>query len=247
MNRPPRLKASGSNKFFRTFDAQPSPDPDSPTTARIRTPAGNTGRCAGHLTSEPDGAGKGRLFLPLNSSIKKGVVPHMRSFKLLLACAFALALGASGVAAQSQTFTDSAIDYTLELPSALWKATAKPDNIHQHMEFVNGTRNDGYLRIRKEVVDAGTKAPDLANRDLDVKLRFIPGFVEGKQERFAGRLNGVAATYEFTSAGKPMTGIIYYLQANNRTIYTLHFTGQRDKLQRLRNQTDAIARSFKLK
>lgn len=171
----------------------------------------------------------------------------MRSFKLLAACALALALGALGVAAQSETFNVDGVDYTLELPSPNWKVTARPDNVRQHMELVNGVREDGYLRVRKEVVDAGTGAADLANRDLDVKLRFVPGFVEGKQERFAGRLSGVVATYEFTSAGKPMAGVIYYLQADNRTIYTLHFTGQRDKLLRIRNQTDNIARSFKLK
>jgi hypothetical protein len=44
-----------------------------------------------------------------------------------------------------------------------------------------------------------------------------------------------------------MLGRIYYLQADNRTIYTLRFSGLRDKLGRIRNQTDMMARSFKLK
>ena len=90
-------------------------------------------------------------------------------------------------------------------------------------------------------------AADLARRDLDQKLRFLPGFVEGKEEKFAGRLNGVTVSYEFIKTGKPMMGRIYYLQADNRTIYALRFTGLRDKLTRIRNQTDLIARSFKLK
>ena len=55
-------------------------------------------------------------------------------------------------------------------------------------EFVNGDRLEGYLQIRKEVVDAGTTPSDLARRDLDQKLRFLPGFVEGKEEKFSGRL-----------------------------------------------------------
>jgi hypothetical protein len=54
-------------------------------------------------------------------------------------------------------------------------------------------------------------------------------------------------SYEFVKAGKPMLGRIYYLQADNRTIYTLRFSGLRDKLGRIRNQTDMMARSFKLK
>ena len=44
-----------------------------------------------------------------------------------------------------------------------------------------------------------------------------------------------------------MMGRVYYLQADSRTVYALRFTGLRDKLARIRNQTDVIARSFKLK
>jgi hypothetical protein len=44
-----------------------------------------------------------------------------------------------------------------------------------------------------------------------------------------------------------MLGRTYYLQADSRTIYALRFTGLRDKLSRIRNQTDVIARTFKLK
>ena len=106
---------------------------------------------------------------------------------------------------------------------------------------------DGYLQIRKESVEAGTTPSDLARRDLDQKLRFLPGFVEGKQETFSGRLNGITTSYEFIKTAKPMMGRIYYLQVDNRTIYALRFSGLRDKLARIRNQTDLIARSFKLK
>ena len=48
-------------------------------------------------------------------------------------------------------------------------------------------------------------------------------------------------------AGKPMAGRTYYLQADDRTVYAIRFTGMRDKLSRIRNQTDQIARTFKLK
>jgi hypothetical protein len=44
-----------------------------------------------------------------------------------------------------------------------------------------------------------------------------------------------------------MAGRTYYLQGDDRTIYALRFTGLRDKLGRIRNQTDQIARTFKLK
>ena len=160
---------------------------------------------------------------------------------------FALILSSVSVLAQSQTFTSDNVDYTLELPSMTWRVVQQADSVHQHTEFIYGDRNDGYLKIRKEVVDEGTTAEDLARRDQEQKLRFMPGYVDGKQERFAGHLNGVTLSYEFTSGGKAMAGRNYYLQADNRTIYVLRFTALRDRLSRIRNQTDAIARSFQTK
>jgi hypothetical protein len=158
-----------------------------------------------------------------------------------------LIAGVCSTATAQQTYTNDKVDYTLELPSAMWRATSEPDAAHEHSEFVYGERLEGYLQIRKEVVDAGTAPSDLARRDLDQKLRFLPGFVEGKEDPLKGRLNGVTVSYEFIKTGKPMMGRIYYLQADNRTIYALRFTGLRDKLARIRNQTDLIARSFQLK
>ena len=158
-----------------------------------------------------------------------------------------LIAGVCSTAAAQQAFTSDQVDYKLELPSPVWRAISEPDAVHEHAEFVNGDRLDGYLQIRKEVVDAGTTASALARRDLDQKLRFLPGFVEGKEDPFKGRLNGVTVSYEFIKTGKPMMGRIYYLQADNRTFYALRFTGLRDKLARIRNQTDVIARSFQLK
>ena len=151
------------------------------------------------------------------------------------------------VALAQQLYTHEKVDYTFELPSATWKAIIEPDAAHEHPEFVFGDRLDGFLQIRKEVVEAGTTASEVARRDQDLKLRFLPGFVEGKEEKFNGRLDGVTMSYEFVRTGKPMLGRTYYLQADNRTIYALRFTGLRDKLSRIRNQTDLIARTFKTK
>ncbi len=163
--------------------------------------------------------------------------------------AFALILiGLTAPAALAQQlYSHEKVDYTFELPSTNWKAILEPDAAHEHPEFVYGDRLDGFLTIRKETVDAGTSASELARRDQDLKLRFLPGFIEGKEERFNGRLDGVVISYEFVRTGKPMLGRTYYLQVDNRTIYALRFTGLRDKLSRIRNQTDLIARTFKTK
>ena len=167
--------------------------------------------------------------------------------KHLMAFLVLILLGASFVTVAQEAHLSEQVGYSIELPSPLWRSISEFDPVHERSEFVNGDRLDGYLQIRKEIVDVGTTPSDLAQRDQDQKLRYIPGFIEGKQEPFSGRLNGVTASYEFTKAGKPMMGRIYYLLADNRTIYALRFTGLRDKLARIRNQTDSIARSFKLK
>lgn len=151
------------------------------------------------------------------------------------------------VASAQQAFLNEKLEYTIEFPSEAWRVISEPDAAHEHLEFVYGDRLDGLLQIRKEVVEANTRPADVARRDLDQKLRFLPGFIEGKEEPFSGRLSGVTVSYEFVKTGKPMLGRIYYLQADNRTIYALRFSGLRDKLTRIRNQTDLIARSFRLK
>ena len=158
-----------------------------------------------------------------------------------------VAFGASAALAQQDSHVSGNDEYEVELPSQTWKATPRAESAHQHIEFIYGERSDGYLRLRKEVVEAGTPLSELARREQDLKLRYLPGFVGGKEERFAGRLSGITASYEYTSAGKPMAGRIYYLQADNRTVYALHFTARAERLQAIRNQTDAIARSFRLK
>jgi hypothetical protein len=172
----------------------------------------------------------------------------MRKLSITLGCALlALVLSSMPALAQTETFADANVDYTFELPSPTWRLIEKPGADHSLAGFIYGDRTDGYLQIRKEVVDAGVTPQQFSQRESDQRLRFLPGFIEGKEEQFVGRMNGVAFNYEFTSAGKPMTGRIYYLQADNRTIYVLRFTGLRDRLVRIRNQTDIMARTFRLK
>jgi hypothetical protein len=148
---------------------------------------------------------------------------------------------------QEHSYTSAKVNYVVDFPSATWRLIDEPDELHQHAEFVYGDRNDGYLRIRKEALDEGLTVDEFARRDQDQKVRFLPGYVDGKKENFIGRLSGVTISYEFTQAGKPMAGRTYYLQGGSGTVYVLRFTGMRDKLLRIRNQTDLIARSLRLK
>jgi len=171
----------------------------------------------------------------------------MRRARLLLSGALALLCAAATVSAQ-ESYASGNDEYTLELPSQSWRATPRSDGVHQHMEFINNAdRADGYLRIRKEVTEANAPLSEAARREADLKLRYLPGFVGGKEERFAGNLSGIVYSYEYTSAGKAMAGRVYFLRSDERSVYLLHFTGRSERLLRIRNQTDYIARSFKLK
>jgi hypothetical protein len=167
--------------------------------------------------------------------------------RLTIFFALALILVAAPAAFAQKIFTNANADYTLELPSEKWRVIQEPDSQHEHAEFIYGDRNDGYLRVRWEVVEAGTTPSNISLRDQEQKLQFMTGYIEGKEEKFTGRLSGVTFAYEYPAGGKAMAGRIYYLQANDRTIYALRFTGLRDRLSLIRNQTDAIARSFQLK
>jgi hypothetical protein len=151
------------------------------------------------------------------------------------------------VNAQEHSYSSAKVNYVVDFPSPVWRLVDEPDEIHQHAEFVYGDRNDGYLRIRKEALDDGLTIKEFGLRDQDQKTRFLPGYVDGKEEPFTGKLTGVTVSYEFTQAGKPMAGRTYYLQGDSNSVYVLRFTGMRDKLLRIRNQTDLIARSLRLK
>ena len=175
----------------------------------------------------------------------------MRSAIFFLGLFFLLAFSSpppkQGVGAQEHSYSSNKVNYVVDFPSTAWRLIGEPDEIHQHAEFVYGDRNDGYLRIRKEALEEGLDIKEFARRDQEQRVHFLPGYVDGKDEAFTGRLSGRTVAYEYTQAGKPMAGRTYYLQADGRTVYALRFTGMRDKLSRIRNQTDLIARSFKMK
>jgi hypothetical protein len=84
-------------------------------------------------------------------------------------------------------------------------------------------------------------------RDEEQKLQFLPGYVAGREENFAGNLRGNIFNCEFVRAGRNMGGRYYFLRAGDTTVYVLRFTGERDRLKSLRNQTDSIARTFQIK
>src|SRR5688572_19763853 len=116
--------------------------------------------------------------------------------------------------AQTRMFSRDGIEFVLELPSPAWHDVSRID-VHEHVEFMNG--NDpanGYLRLRKNLVDPGTTASDLFRRDEKWSLQSLPGYVACKGcegEKFEGGLGGLVFSYEYAGGGKQMAGRIYYL------------------------------------
>ncbi len=168
----------------------------------------------------------------------------MKLSKVLFSVSFAM-LFASSIFAQ-ESFTDANVDYSFDLPEAKWKQTAKPSTTSPNVEYVYGDRSDGYLEVRRLALKAGDALADLMSSE-EQRLQFLPGFVAGKEEEFKGALNGKIFNYEFIRSGKNMSGRFYFLKADENSVYVLRFTGLRDKLRSVRNQTDSIARTFSLK
>jgi hypothetical protein len=162
---------------------------------------------------------------------------------------FLMAIGllfAVSVSAQSQVFSDENVEYTFELPGATWKMTAKPLPMSPNVEYVYGDKFDGHLEVRKVTIKADEMLSDTIDRE-EGRLQFLQGYVTGRTESFAGKLKGTVFNYEFISRGRNMSGRIYFLKANETTVYALRFTGERDKLRTIRNQIDSIGRTFDIK
>ena len=166
---------------------------------------------------------------------------------ICLTILFVVLLFPSAVRSQTGSFTSENRDYALDLPSARWRAINVSGVAHDSTEFVYSDQGLVQMRIRRELVDAGVVPSDLVLRQQSSDRVFLRSYVKGTEESFQGRLSGVKYPYEYISSGKPLAGLIYYLQANNRTIYRIEFIGSPNELRDLGNQTDFIARSFRVK
>jgi hypothetical protein len=169
-------------------------------------------------------------------------------FCLLLSFLSVMLVGFA-ISAQPQSrgeeFKDPEGKYSLTLPPG-WQAIESRDGLGRlQVDIVYRVREDGSLRIRRITVEPGTKAIDVARREEEQSLRFRPGYAKGAIENFGASVNAALVSYDFTNAGRPMVGRNYYLLVNETTVYLLQFAGNRNIMGPIRNQTDAIARSFK--
>ncbi len=146
------------------------------------------------------------------------------------------------VSAQNTTFSEPNVEYTFEIPEANWIMTNKSPNV----EYVYGDKKDGHFEVRKLTVKSGEMMSEII-RSEEQKLQFLPGYVAGKEENFRGAYDGRIFNFEYVKSSRNMSGRYYFLKVNDATVYVLRFAGYRDTLRSIRNETDLIARTFKLK
>ena len=171
-----------------------------------------------------------------------------RNFTMRLVLIVIALLAPFTVAAQTQRYAVATGQYVLDLPSAQWRAiTVSGANYPRDFRLSN---DNGVvrLRIRREIVKyESVSTTDVAERQRRLDRSARLGYVTATVESFKGALSGTKYSYEYVSAGKPMATVIYYLRVTKRAIYRIEFSGPSKMLLDLANQTESIARSFRVK
>ncbi len=175
----------------------------------------------------------------------------MHSFKSRILTISAIVIFAilfpSTLVGQTRTYTAENLNYVLVFPSAEWRTVNVPGIINDSTEFRYDNGGVVHLRIRRELVGADVTVADLIQRQQLLQRSSLPGYVKEQVEPVAGRLSGARYAYEYVANGEPTARVIYYLEANNRVVYRLEFAGSTDLLRTLSEQTNFIARNFRLK
>jgi hypothetical protein len=170
--------------------------------------------------------------------MKKNKLSFLVSVSFILLFAFS-------AFAQSE-FNDPNTEYMFSLPEDVWKMTVKPSTISPNVEYIYNYRKEGHLEIRKLDIPKDSLYSDIIRKE-EAGLQFLPGYIAGKEENFRGNYSGKVFNYGYLSSGNPYSGRFYFLKTSPTTIYILRFRGEKDSLMSIRNQTDSIARTFKLK
>ena len=152
--------------------------------------------------------------------------------------------------AQTEVFDDPDGKFTVKLPAG-WLGVVNTDGLGRNeVNIVYKVRENGALRIRVAEVAPNTEPMDFATKDEQDRVRFAPSYDKISLDKFllGGTRIGALLAYDYkNAAGQPFTGRVYYVRMDEKTIYVLQFTGRRNILGTLRNHTDQIARSIKLK
>lgn len=173
---------------------------------------------------------------------------HNRIFAIAFTSILIATFSLSTANGQARTFKDNSVDYVIEFPSTRWRALPSsgivPPRTRKTFRYADGSVR---LIVRRKLVHPDITASDMVRRRQRWAQHQLAGYVSGKEESFSGKLNGAQFSYEYVRGGKTISAVIYYLETDNRTIYSLLFRGPTEELRSIGNQTDSIARSFRLK
>lgn len=170
----------------------------------------------------------------------------MKHTKLSFLLSLGFVLVCSLTAFTQSDFDNPSVEYTFSLPSDNWKLVAEPSEFSPNVEFVYNYKKDGHLEVRKLVVEKNTLFGEIIEKEENA-LQFTPGYVAGKEENFQGNYAGRIFNYEYLRSGQSMSGRFYFLRTDETTVYVLRYTGLKDKLRSIRNETDSISRTFKIR
>lgn len=148
----------------------------------------------------------------------------------------------SATSAETRIYKDRRLHYSIELPTHSWRIV-KRSGIAPRTEFVHGTKSPVVLRIRR-MHETGSFL-DLVRNQRRWDGSHLPGYVAVSDESFEGHLAGAKYSYEYSRRGVVTARVTYYLEASRNFIYRLQFTGPRNKMDKLREEVDFIARSFR--
>ena len=167
----------------------------------------------------------------------------MKSKGLLFMAAFIIsAFSVIADAQDGQAYVDKAGGYKLSLYGD-WRAVNYNDAVGRaKTEFVFRDRSEGLMKISSQPLQGALA--NMVQAEEENQRIYRAGFERAASETFGGgTLNGMRLSFYTTEGPRQLAHTIYFLQDKN-TIYVLRFTGKRGVLDRNRNISDQVARSF---
>src|SRR5689334_18654991 len=167
----------------------------------------------------------------------------MKRKGLLFMAAFIIgALSVLAYGQDGQAYEDKAGGYKLSLFGD-WRAVQYSDAVGRaKTEFVFRDRSEGLLKISSQRLE-GSLA-NMVQAEEENQRIYRAGFERSANETFGGgALAGMRLSFYTSEGTRQLAHTIYFLQDKN-TIYVLRFSGKRGVLDRNRNLSDQVARSF---
>ena len=167
----------------------------------------------------------------------------MKSIGLWFMAAFIISTSAVAASAQDgQGYEDKAGGYKLSLFGD-WRAVNYNDAVGRaKTEFVFRDRSEGLLKISSQPLEGALA--NMVQAEEENQRSYRAGFERASSETFGGGiLSGMRLSFYTTEGPRQLAHTTYFLQDKN-TVFVLRFIGKRGVLDRNRNLSDQVARSF---